>query len=403
MRPLDIAIAGCGPGGLAAALFLHRAGHRVTLFERFAESRPIGSGLVLQPTGLAILRLLRLEEAALAEGARIDRLFGRAHPSGRVVLDVRYAALSGERFGLGIHRGALFQLLYDAVRDEGIPISGGRTVDGTDRLGDARSLRFDDGGKAGPFDLIVDGLGALSPLTPGKRRPLSYGALWATLDWAEGFDPAALEQRYRRADAMVGVLPVGRIPGEQGRKAAFFWSLRADRLEAWREAGLDRWKQHALALWPETAPLLAQLSDPAQLTFARYCHRTFARPAEPALVHIGDAWHSTSPQLGQGANMALLDAAALSAALQASDALDAALAAYVGLRRNHVRLYQAMSFLFTPFYQSGSRLLPLVRDRLAAPLSRVPPAPRLLAAMVAGTLGNPLGQIGPGPVALTAA
>lgn len=48
-RNLDIAIAGAGPAGLAAALYLKRAGHRVTIFERFDEPKPVGSGLILQP------------------------------------------------------------------------------------------------------------------------------------------------------------------------------------------------------------------------------------------------------------------------------------------------------------------------------------------------------------------
>ena len=54
MQDLNIAIAGCGPCGLAAALLLHRAGHEVTLFERFDTPRPIGSGLMIQPTGMAV-------------------------------------------------------------------------------------------------------------------------------------------------------------------------------------------------------------------------------------------------------------------------------------------------------------------------------------------------------------
>ncbi len=394
-RRLDIAVAGCGPGGLAAALLLHRAGHNVTLFERFDVPRPLGSGLILQPTGLAILAALGLAGGALGSGARLDRLFGRAVPSGRVVLDVRYAALAGDAFGLGIHRGTLFHLLFDAMEVERVALETGREIVSSQGVSGGRQrLLFAGGGSAGPFDLVVDALGTQSNLARHHGADLAYGALWTTLDWRGGFDPAALEQRYRRAARMVGVMPIGFLPGDDGgAKAAFFWSLRAVDYPGWREAGLDRWKEDVRALWPETEPLLAQVDDPDTLTFARYRHRTCPRPAEPGLAHIGDSWHSTSPQLGQGANMALLDAAALAAALAASPDTAGALAFYVRMRRTHVRLYQTLSYLFTPFYQSDSRLLALVRDHLAGPLSRVPPAPWLLATIVSGALEAPLERI----------
>ena len=60
------------------------------------------------------------------------------------------------------------------------------------------------------------------------------------------------------------------------------------------------------------------------------------------------------------------------------------------LRRLHVRLYQALSVVFTPFYQSDSLLLPLIRDQLVAPLSRPRWASWLLARIVAGRLVDPL-------------
>ena len=172
---------------------------------------------MIQPTGHAVLRALGLADALLDHGARIDRLHGEAGSSGRVVLDVSYAALGkGAGLGVGIHRATLFALLHDAVAAEGIAIETGCVVEASERLSDDRRRLLLEGGRSvGPFDLIVDALGTRTPLAPPCGRALAYGALWGTLDWPPdaGFDPAALEQRYRRASVMVGVLPIGRLYG----------------------------------------------------------------------------------------------------------------------------------------------------------------------------------------------
>jgi 2-polyprenyl-6-methoxyphenol hydroxylase-like FAD-dependent oxidoreductase len=391
MGAYDIAVAGCGPAGMATALLLARDGHRVQIYERFEAPRPLGSGLMLQPTGLAVLRELGLAEGAIAAGARIDRLFGRTEPAGRTVLDVRYEWLRQPGlFGVGIHRAALFDLLNEAVTAAAIPVETGRTVAAV-RAG---RLVFADGAESPRHDVIVDCLGAGSPLAAQPGRALAYGALWTSVDWEDGFDPNALEQRYVAANRMTGVLPVGRAPGRDRPQAAFFWLLRGDRLEAWRAEGLEPWKAEVRSLWPATAPLLDRIGSADQLTFARYAHRTLRRPAGPNLIHVGDAWHSTSPQLGQGANMALLDAWALAKGLREEGSPARGLARAVSLRRFHVRLYQALSALFTPAYQSDSRLLPFIRDRIVPPFGRRWPATRIQAAMVAGTFGGPLAPLG---------
>ena len=398
MRVPSIAIAGCGLAGLASALLLHRDGHNVTLYERFATPRPLGSGLMLQGTGLAVLRSIGLDHAALSAGARINRLFGREASSGRIVLDVRYAALGdGDSFGIGIHRAALFDLLYQAAIVAGIPIATGRTITGAPLESDGRRrLTFAEAPPDGPFDLVVDTLGIGSPLVTDPGRALPYGALWASLDWPQdaAFAGDALEQRYVRASTMVGVLPIGMAPGASRPQTAFFWSLRSDQLDRWRERGLATWKADVLKVWPATAPLLDQIDTPQRLTFASYVHRTTRRVVEPGLVHIGDAWHATSPQLGQGANMAFLDAYALAISLRASDTIACALPRAIARRRQHVTLYQLMSALFTPVYQSDSRILPLFRDSIAGPVSKLWPATQILAAMVSGLIGAPLRPLG---------
>ncbi len=395
MQNLDIAVAGCGPCGLAAALLLRRAGHRVTLFERFETPRPIGSGLMIQPTGMAVLARLGLLDEVLAAGARIDRLWGQEGE--RVVLDVRYAALRNPRaFGIGIHRSSLFAILHRAVLRQDIRLHTGHMLNGSSPAGTKRILHFADRPASQPFDLVVDALGTRTPLARPTGRQLAYGALWASLDWPADaeFDPRALEQRYSRSSIMVGILPIGVPPDGTKAQAAFFWSLRADRLEQWRSSGLQPWKDQVATLWPACEQLLSQIGDVDQLTFARYAHRTLRTPAEPALIHIGDAWHSASPQLGQGANMALLDAWALAKGLAEARSVEVALALAVGFRRRHVRMYQWLTALFTPVYQSDSRVLPMIRNRLVGPLSRLWPATSIQAALVSGLVGKPLGPLG---------
>ncbi len=383
---LSIAVAGAGIGGLAAAALLARAGHRVTVFDRFDAPAPVGSGLVIQPVGQAVLDRIGAGDAARELGARITRMEGVESASGRRVLDVAYDRPGGARFGLAIHRAALFRVLLDAATAAGAEVVTGAEVHGVrgPHLGTAR-------GRRGPFDLVVDATGAGSQLSPLMARPLAYGAVWGTVPWPQGtpLPPDRLTQRYLAARKMAGVLPLGRMPGRQDAVAAIFWSLPRSALDRWGEGDIDEWKAEVTGLWPDMAPFLTTVVGTADMTPARYSHGTLRRPWSPGLVHIGDAAHRASPQLGQGANMALLDALALATALEGATG-DAALAAYARMRRWHVRLYQAMSAAFTPQYQSDSRWLPVLRDRVLMPLSRLPPLPRLLTRLVAGDLIPPL-------------
>jgi salicylate hydroxylase len=371
----SVAIAGAGVAGLACAILLRLQGWQVVVFDKAPRAAPVGSGLILQPVGLHVLAAMGLWSRMSALGARIERLHGTS--GGRTVLDVRYdAPASGAHGALAVHRGALFQVLFDGALACDVEIASGREVISAA----AGRIGFSDGRQSARFDLVVDALGIRSPLSKMPKANLPYGALWASLDWCDGFDPAALEQRYEAARKMAGVMPIGRLPGSDRPMAAFFWSLRQDRQEAWRAASMEVWKDEVRALWPQTEALLAQLGTHEDLVFAAYAHRTLASPVSHDCVHIGDSWHCTSPQLGQGANMALLDAHALALALGHHADRDAALQAYVRLRRLHIRLYQTMSRVFTPAYQSDSQAVAWLRDWL-------------LASLVAGQWGWPLGRL----------
>lgn len=379
-KRIDVAVMGMGVGGLAAATLLARRDHRVALYDRMDRPGPVGSGFVLQPTGLEVLRVMGLADEVHARGARIDRMLGIVEPSGRTVLDVGYA---GGTHGLAIQRSALFDTLHRAAHDAGVDFRLGCPIIGYEEGDKPRpvveTMRHQPG-----YDLLIDALGARSPLTEGSRE-IGYGALWATVPWDAtcGFDANTLEQRYRRASAMAGVLPVGSAKAGEPDMATVFWSVK-------RGSETHAWREDAARLWPEMAPLLVD----AQPVHATYRHHTRAARPHPRIVRIGDAWHATSPQLGQGANMALLDALSLDVALDQSAELMKGLSTHVAQRRGHVRFYQALSFILTPFYQSDGRALPALRDHLVAPLLRRRGfTHRMISTMVSGGFGDPLTRI----------
>lgn len=390
-RPADIAVIGAGPTGLAVALMLVRQGRRVMVHERFATPHPVGAGFLLQPTGLHVLDRLGLTPQVEALGQPIDHIFGREARRGRVVLDIRYSDLKRPRQAIGIHRAAMFDILYRACIEAGVDFETDREIVAADagRLIDSSGRR-----SAAPFNLVIDASGARSAIAAGmgvERRDLDWGALWTTVPWPGApFDPTALEQVYLGASRMLGVLPCGALPGAPTAPlATFFWSLKTEVWSDWYALGLDAWKEHCLRLWPELGPVMDAITDREQMTLASYGHQTLARPIGDRLAVLGDAAHSTSPQLGQGVNMGLLDAQALADALLAHRDLPTALNVYARARRWHVRLYQALSLGFTPFYQADGRLLPWVRDHVLGKVARLPVAPRLLAATVAGVLLDP--------------
>ena len=392
VKQLHVGIAGAGIGGLALAAALAQKGHRVEVFDQFDAPRPVGSGLVIQPVGQAVLSKIGALQQAAAMGQRITHMLGHDSAVSRPILDVSYDPDGrAGRYGLALHRSALFAAVLTAAQKAGVGLTPARKVTGiTD--GTMRRLCFDAAPDSAPFDLVVDACGAGSPLSPLQSRALPYGAIWGTVDWPQSapLPTHQLSQRYRAARRMVGVLPIGCLPRDDTPKAAVFWSLKPDELKQWKVSPIEDWKAEAGQLWPEMEPFLHQITRHDQMTPAFYTHGTLRHPIAPGLAHIGDAAHRASPQLGQGANMALLDAWALAYALNDVPDVQAALALYARARRRHLWVYQMMSAVFTPLYQSDSTILPMLRNHILAPMAQIPPVPRILARLVCGDLIAPL-------------
>lgn len=367
-RPLQIGIVGAGTAGSASAILLARAGHRVTVLECVAEPRPIGAGITLQPTGQLALARLGLLDAVEARGARIDRLTCRRR-GGKVLVDLPYADIDPRLYGLGIHRGVLFETLFAAARAAGATIHCGVKIARSERAGDARVLIDERGEHHGPFDLVIAADGSVCELhaeAPRVRsRPYPWGALWLVVDDPGISADRTLHQVVEGARRMLGFLPTGMAPGRDAPVISMFWSLRADQLDGWRARGLAAWRDEVLGLDRRAEPILDTLHDLEPVLFSRYRDVAMYPWHGDRIAFLGDAAHAMSPQLGQGANLALVDAVGLADAVAASpDDVPRALAAYSTARRRHLGFYQFATRALTPLFQSDSRVLGWLRDRV---------------------------------------
>jgi 2-polyprenyl-6-methoxyphenol hydroxylase-like FAD-dependent oxidoreductase len=406
LRPLDVGVIGCGTAGSAAAVFLARAGHRVTVYERVPIPGPVGAGITIQPTGLHVLARLGLYDHVVARGARIDRLLCET-PKKKALVDLSYAAIEEDLFGVGLHRGVLFEALYSAVKREPNVILR-CAMEIVDLAREGRRSWFVDGAKNrhGPHELVVVADGARSQLrddtsTSKRIERYPWGALWFVAKDPNPSDSPKARLLHQIVDGnqrFLGMLPTGCPPVSEEsilapseRLLSLFWSIRGDRVDEWRKRGLDEWKKEVLELSEDAEPILDQIIDENQVLFAAYHDVVMHRWTTRNVVYLGDAAHATSPQLGQGCNLALWDAMVLADSLAAEgDAtngdLTRALDAYTRTRRDHLAFYQVATRWLTPFFQGDEAWLGQLRDFGMPLMAKIPLFRRIMTLSMLGVV-----------------
>ena len=369
--PLNIAIIGYGAAGIAAAIFLRRTGHRITHFESAPTSSNAGAGILLHPTGVKALDALGLLDKALTLGARVDQLTGET-VNGRKIMDLRYADVDANAFGLGILRRTLLTLLSDA--DSGADqLFAAHSVDAIDSV--RGYVNTSDGAQFGPFDLIVAADGSNSnarrsaPSLVLHERAYRTKAAICAVDDPDNSLQESLTQRFS-GGSHISMWRAGRCADTLMPRAIVAMNLPV--FEKHREPEASHWMEEARAFDPAIATLLNQQTTVPKLYRYDYRDVVMRRYYQNRLVFIGDAAHAMSPQIGHGTSMALLDAWSLSTSLLRCANVADAVARYDQARRTHVAVYQQFSRWSTPIFQSDRKVFVAFRDYLHFPLSRIP-------------------------------
>lgn len=372
MKTPHFAIIGAGTAGLATAILLARAGNHVTLFEQAHELTPVGAGLLLQPAGLAVFEHLGVLDSALKLGAKVTGLEGQL-ANKKLLVNSHYQQAGTDLYGLGIHRATLCHVLTQKLAEYTSHVTWcmRHSVDRIEETN--QDVRLYGTQQQQPFDAAFDAVlianGARSQLRPKHwvkvDQAYPWGAAWSIVPECTMLNPEILHQFYDSSKIMMGVLPTGAIPSApEQRLSSVFWSLPTAQLQSFLkdEPSKQDWLTQVADRWPDVATWLQQLlsneQNQPQWLSAQYRDVVMSQYGQGRIGVIGDAAHAMSPQLGQGANMALLDAWAFSQSVQSAQKnqhIDWSMLwqHYHQQRRSSTQFYQFLSRLLTPLYQSN--------------------------------------------------
>ena len=323
-------VVGGGIGGLAAAVALARSDIEVRVYEQAARLAEVGAGVVLTPNSLRLLDRLGL-------GTGIFRLGVRLTDSRLCRADGQPAAHRPDQFArpgqlVGMHRADLLALLADSLPDGAVRTGHRCTGFGQD---DDRAVVTFGNGESAEADVVIGADGIHSVLQEHVAEPAApifsgviahRGVIGVPPGWpaatmrmwvGEGKHFLAFGVRAGQLLNFVGFVSSGTqlreswsAPGDQGALAAEF------------------------ADWDPVITTIIDAIGSAGFRWGLYDRAPLRRWSHGRLTLLGDAAHPMLPHLGQGANQAIEDAAALAVLLSAVDppGVSRALAAYQELR-----------------------------------------------------------------------
>ncbi|MBU8897781.1 FAD-dependent monooxygenase [Corallococcus sp. M34] len=352
---MKVLIVGGGIGGLALGAALTRRGVIADLIERKPRPGDEGAGIVLGPNVMAVMKGLALHEAILAAGHPVDAARITA-ATGRVLQETPYSVSGLPLPATALHRNHLMRVLGSASPTPRFGVS----VLELRRVGDGVEVDFSDGA-TGSYDVVVGADGIRSRVRTficGEEvlpRYSGYTCWRVVVDGHFGESVVEMWGRGRR----LGVVPLG-----EGR-TYLYATLNAPRRAPppWTNVAEFR------AAYAEFSGATARAALAAVERLEALLHNDIEDcPAprwwSPGVVLLGDAAHAVTPNLGQGAGLAIEDAAALAQLLTTMGPTDSALARYESLRRPRAERILDRSWSIGRIAQWENRFARGLRDAL---------------------------------------
>lgn len=311
-----IAVVGAGLGGAAAARLLQKAGYNVKVFEQAPKIDRLGAGIHLGPNVVKVMRHMGVEDTLNNMSSHPDYWYSRDGITGDYQARIPLGDFAVKEYGasyLTVHRGDLHRLMVASI--EGNVVQYDKRLERVEDRGDRVVLSFADG-SSDTADIVIGADGINSKVREaflGEESPIYSGYVAHRAVF-----PAAKLAKYKldfedcvkwwSSDRHMMVYYVTRSREE------YYYVTGVPEPE-WPHgtSWVNSSREEMQAAFADHHPIIQALVEATE-TVTKW--PLLERKPLPVwsgnrLVLLGDACHPMKPHMGQGAAMAIEDAAML--------------------------------------------------------------------------------------------
>ena len=313
---MEIAIIGAGMGGLTTGIALKKFGHRVTIYEQAEQILPVGAAISLWSNGVKCLNYLGLTEQVAKLGGQMNDLAYIDGLNGEVMTQFSLAPLIEEvgQRPYPVSRAELQNMLMDEFGRKDIQL--GKKMVSIEDKGQHVEIGFQDGSTASTELLIgADGTHSMTrQYVLGKqveRRYAGYVNWNGLVEISEDLAPAQQWTTFVGEGKRASLMPVA-----EHRFYFFFDVPLPAGLENQRSEYKILLKQYFSGWCSQVQCLIDSIDEQKTNRVEIHDIEPFNQFYKGRVVILGDAAHSTTPDIGQGGCQAMEDAIYLARALQ---------------------------------------------------------------------------------------
>ncbi len=355
-READWLIVGAGISGLTLAVKLAQAGVPFSVYEQEKKGLGSGAGLLLASNATRILQKLGLLEPALEMGRPTTRWYVQSR-SGAILREIRIDTEASP--ALSIHRADLLHLLRSRLPEDSLHMEiGVKSMRGSGCFTD---LSLSDGAVVSGKALIgADGIrSVVRRHLFGDDRLLYRGYVgWRGVApfVPEGYQDGKLSETWG---------PGGRFGIAPLDAKRTYWYASANREESWIDIPTERRTsllKRYVGWHPPVADLIAATPNRDILVTRIYDVPRLRAWSRGNVTLLGDAAHAMTPNLGQGACLAIEDAWVLGSIISADFIPESAFKKYQNMRMRRAYSIQRQSRALGWIVQAESPLALAARD-----------------------------------------